>query len=235
MRLSARVFVGAAAAMVPLLCLAQSPGQIVGRVVIENSSSAVAGATVSVVRVGAPIANPAPYSAQTYTGTNGMFSLSGVQPGRLAICVTAEGTDLLPTCEWDPPRILDVLPGKTGGLEISMERGKRLRFEIDDPKELLDKNEKPGTGVRLLVGVWTPGRTFLPAGVTRRDKKGRDQEVLVPFEVDIGLGVHGKKLVIEDDKAKRVKVDDVPDKIKVGKGEGPGAKALKYKVKDLEP
>lgn len=214
--------------------VAQAPGTVSGRVSVRDAGS-VAGATVTITRISAPARSYDQYSERTATGRDGSFSLSGVAPGKLQICVSAPGTTVLENCAWGSATEVDIAPGQTAsGVQVFLEMGSWIEVDVDDPQGHLTR-EGRASGTQLLVGVWTPWGTFQRAAVKQQGRNNRVHEILVPVEVDIAVGVHGQKLVVEDANGRRVRVTDVPAKFKIAKNEAGSRRVLRYRVRDVEP
>ena len=217
------------------------PSSIEGRIVFEDDGTPIAGAMVTAIYFDERFKNLAPWVAGVATADGkGVYRLPRLRGGQYQLCVEAApggAVDLVRPCEWGlAGEKLRLPPGVAAkGFDRAIPRGRLLEIEVDDPGEYLDKNEKPGTGVHLLAGLWGPDGLFHTARVTKREKTSRTYAVVAPFGMAVGLDVKGRKLDLDDDKGKAKKDDDAPEPLMEARSASRAAKKVVVKVKGVKP
>lgn len=212
-------------------CFAQT-GSIEGKVV-DDKGAPLAGVIVSAAgrsagAVGDSVVN---------SGADGSFALTGLAPGDYQVCVQSLTLDIVNPCLWFSGTTLPVtakvgVGAKVQGITVQAKLGTKVEVRIDDDTKSLRNNEKNGSGVHLLLGVWTSNGLYYPAAAFSEDATGRNHSVIVPLGTPVKLGVSGRKLKMEDESGKPMKSDDPPIPFTVNAGENP--KKFKFKIKSLE-
>ena len=179
------------------------PGAMVFGTVQSNPGTAIPGAWVTIYRDTTDPEKPAPqYMAGIPAWKDGAFAFTGLEAGVYHFCASLPGSTWLNTCDWDTKRATVELKENEllRGVVITMKRGVTVPVRIDDAGELLDKNEKTRAGAHVLVGVSTASGMFQPAEVKSGDKKGRNHEVLIPFDAPVKLVVQSALFQLANDK-----------------------------------
>src|SRR5580704_8971513 len=70
------------------------------------------------------------------------------------------------------------------------EKGVAVPIRVDDPGLSLSQNEGKTPGAHLLLGVATDALTFHPASVVSTDALGRNQQIVIPFNMPVKLVVN---------------------------------------------
>ena len=73
-----------------------------------------------------------------------------------------------------------------------------LRIRVDDPGQLLAEHEGKTVGAHLLLGVGGAASLFHPARVAATDSKGRDYQILIPFDTPVKLVINSARFQLSD-------------------------------------
>jgi hypothetical protein len=197
---------------------------------VDENNQPVPGARISAVRASAPGNAP----VQSLAGADGGFAINAASPGTYTLCVQTPGADFLNPCDWETqmPSATVAAGQQTAPITIRLKRGARVRVRIDDPAQAL-LQETLGTGVHLLVGVWTTKKTFLPAAIATRDSQGREYSTVVPFDATTSLTVTPARLALADAAGKALPTQPAPIPITVTRGTTPNI--LRFQVKGVLP
>ena len=218
----------------------ERPASIEGRIVFEDDGKPLAGATVTAIHYNDRFKNLGPYVAGVATAdAKGAYKLTGLPAGQYVLCAEASSAavDLVKPCEWGlAGEALRLLSGVTPtGIDRAIPRGRLVEVDVDDAGGHLDREEKTGTGVHLLVGIWGPNRMFHTARVSKTDKKSRTYAVVMPFGTPVSMDVRGRKLDLEDDKGRAKKEDDALEVLTETRSASRSARKVVVTVKGVKP
>lgn len=206
-----------------------------GRLATAERLGGIPGGQVTAMRVAAPVAGFVPSSASVQAGADGAFSFTALEGGSYVFCGAAPWTNRLDPCEWEKPVRVDLAPGAVmNNLLVLMKEGKGLRFRVDDPGSHIASRAR-GSGIGLAVGVWTPDGNFHTAPVIARKGNGQDHWIAVPFDTDLGVGIHGAKLDVRDESGGAIRASDAPKRVRIPKSEGPGERIVRMSIRGRTP
>jgi hypothetical protein len=126
-------------------------------------------------------------------GADGAFEFSDLSAGTYSICVQSQDGVYLNPCVWGERQTVEI-DGKTAGksqfagIKISLQRGVKLQFVVEDPDSLLAESQTAATGKSLSAGVWTPAGEYIPMLGVPVNKTRWLFETVVPK--NIGLHAH---------------------------------------------
>ncbi len=139
-----------------------------------------------------------PFVATAKTGSDGAYGFDAVPVGTFSICAQVPGSDLINGCQWSEGvvRVKVAAAGSATAAPITLTQGYLVKIKVEDPQGLAAKAEGRTAKPAMRVGVWGPGRFFHEARETKLDSKGREYELLVPYEVVLSVGATSEKLSI---------------------------------------
>jgi hypothetical protein len=134
------------------------------------------------------------------TDAAGSVRITALPQGKYTTCVIVPDTNWLSPCEWNipTPSVSITADSPTTAATILMRRGVTLTVRVDDPLQLLPQHEGKTDGAFVLIGAVSSGFVFHQMPVVSRDSKGRDQEVLIPFDTPVELLVRSSFFRIND-------------------------------------
>lgn len=175
--------------LAPVLLVGQSAtpsARVAGRVV-SHAGVGVEDALVHVSAAPMPGIR-APFADTTRTRADGSFAFPQVPTGRLRLCVHPEGKDLVGTCEWLPPLVVEGKDGETIRPEpIVLPEGHRLKVRVADARGFLDAGERSQARRALVLGALAPHAPIVQFRPVRKTATDRDLELVIPFDQDIQL------------------------------------------------
>lgn len=200
----------------------QSAGVVTGRI-IDESGKAVKDAEVYLHgrnRV---------FLVKSTSSATGAFRFDGVADGQYDVCATPTGKDaseILNSCLWD--RMTNPVELRAGARladsTVKLRKAAKLQVQVADAGARLESALAPsGKRDALHVNVWTPEFVMLPMPVVSTTRTSKGYEVLVPFDVELSVGVVGTPLQVEVEgvrynttaaKAHRVKVESAKETTK---------------------
>jgi hypothetical protein len=84
------------------------------------------------------------------------------------------------------------------GLTVIVKRGVAVPIRVEDPNQLLAKNEGTIAGAHLLICVASDALVFHEATLVSTDSKGRDYQMVIPFGATVRLVVNGGFFLLSD-------------------------------------
>lgn len=169
---------------------------VVSGTIVDDSGKPVGGARVTLMPLAAiPLRPPSVTSA-----AKGTFAVAGLSPRRYMVCVTVQSGVFVNACTWDTgPVVVNVPNGKdVNGVQVVLKKASFLKVRVTDRQNALPPLKAKGQP-RLVIGVFTPRRNFIPATIVRQDNSGRDLQVAIPFDKPLKLHVIAPDLVIQDE------------------------------------
>jgi len=146
----------------------------------------------------------APFQSSAVTGTDGMFTLTGVPDGTYAACPHPPSADVLPPCSWaTEPRLTIANAGLEYFAAIQFQGSVDLYLRVNDPNgKKAAAGKTPGSN--LLVTVRGPNGRMLPIPVTARDNGGYDHHLSVPGDVDLVFTAQSDAFDLADSNGKAI-------------------------------
>lgn len=167
-----------------------SSARFVTGVLTGDDGTPIVGASVSLNRTQPNrLGRPQRIEWSATSGPGGAFRFDDVYEGQYRLCAQAPGTPWLDPCEWDLKPIATSLSGSQRSVTVGMvmKMGAVIPIRIDDPGQLLLTHEGKTPGAHLLLAVSNDALVFHPALITSRDARGRDQQIVIPFDTPVKL------------------------------------------------
>lgn len=171
-----------------------SRGSLAGTVTGPDGT-VLGGVVVTYLLTPPPLGSSEPPGGGMATGPDGQFQFPNLRPGVYSLCAfAAPGLGFLDTCEWTrSPETATVTAGQAStGVPIVLQRGQRLHFRVNDPKQILANIATGLTGTSLVAGIWEPAGFYHTLPLRSFDASGQDLELAVPvampFHVSLAAG-----------------------------------------------
>ncbi len=134
------------------------------------------------------------------TGVGGTFRFGALNDGKYRLCAQAPKSTWLSSCDWGLQPLVVTLSAAepVARVTIVMKKGVAVPIRVDDPAGLLSQHEGKTPGAHLLIGVGNDAFVFVPASVTSQDAKGRNQQVVIPFNAPVKLVVYSSFFQLAD-------------------------------------
>lgn len=195
----------------------------------DDKGKAAGSVTLTATRIpdrteGGPITSTA-----TVSNSDGTYSFTGLQAGKYRLCPQSAGSDIINPCQWSPTTgsLLTLAAGQTLTEHLVVQRGVRVKIEVDDTTgALADAEKTPGGG--LIAGVFGDRGLFHPAAEAGKDSKGRTLMLIVPPDIPVRLAVQGNKVQLDDEAGKPHKSGD---NVQFTAGKNDVEKKFKFKTK----
>ena len=141
-------------------------------------------------------------SAHTAIQPDGSFELPRLTLGAYQLCVTVPGTAWLDSCEWGRSgTVVALTPIDTSAqATISLTKGALVTVRVNDPLQLLPKNEGVAPGASLFLGVGGDSHFFRTAAIASQDSGGRSYQILIPFGRSVNISVTSSLFQLTDQK-----------------------------------
>lgn len=133
----------------------------------------------------------------------GEFSLPMVPVGKYTLCPQAPDEDVINPCDWSrqPPEV-EILNGVAAAAKLTMAKGHRVRFQVNDGGRILESNASRARPPAVTVGVTTP-HGFLAARPNGRSPIQRDFVMVVPYATPVDAFMLADGVDLEDDAGKK--------------------------------
>ena len=181
--------------LAPWSLWSQNTASIQGTVSAQTSSTAIAGAFVVATRAGLP-----PFRQTVESAANGSFQIRNLPAGTYSLCVRFSSGAYLDSCEWGQTASSVVLAAgqQSMGNTLRPLTGSIVKVRIQDTAQALFQKASTGATPDLRMGVFARPGVFYPARLVRRDIRGADFELPVPFNTPLSLTVVSKSLRLTD-------------------------------------
>jgi hypothetical protein len=180
------------------MLFAQSTGARISGTVLSETGTPIAGAVVTALR-----SVPRPGTAGTATAdASGRFEITALSAGAYTLCAQVARGDYVDACLWStsPARVTVSRFQFSGGNDLRLAKGSRLRVRINDASQQLKAPATGGKPHHVLLGAWTPAKTFIPLGKVREDVSGIDYQLTIPFGTPVQLSVTSNVLELKDER-----------------------------------
>lgn len=191
-----------AASMRSLLGQTPPTGRIEGSVLADGKP--VQQAAVLFSRDPSQPPTPRPILGHVRTLADGSFAIPDLPDGSFRLCVQTAG--MLDPCLWsDTQTVVAITGGQTAtGIQLALRKAAVLPVRIEDPTQLLDTRERESPVGRFSITVRTRWGILHPGRLVSKDGKGRDYELVVPFDTPINLRAHHASADIQDENGRSV-------------------------------
>lgn len=150
---------------------------------------------------------PKPFSAWAVTDDRGVYRISGLPEGSFSLCPETGLSGLVDPCVWgDPgPAFRTGADDRVTASPLVLARGFPLRVRFGDPAGELARRED---GVRApFAGVRSRGGMFVPLRLVYQEPRGREYEVIAPYQVALTLLVNGAAWRLTDSRGQTISQD----------------------------
>src|SRR5258708_14579943 len=170
-----------------------SAGAISG-ILRGDDGTAIAGAHVSLHVTTSRERREIPIGAfSVISGSDGSFRFGLFHPGSYRLVAQAPGPWWVDACEWGLEQQNAALTAAQNSANVTaiMKKGVAVPIRVEDPDQLLSKNEGKTTGAHLLLGVASDAFVFHEAALISSDSTGRNYQIVIPFGSPTKLVVNG--------------------------------------------
>jgi len=221
---------------VMVLAQTPSPGAMVFGKVQSAAGAPIAGAWVTIYRDVTDSRAAVPhFTAATPAWKGGVFAFDGLDAGSYHFCATLPGSTWLNPCDWDSKRVsVDVKPNQmVRGVVVVMKPGVAVPIRVDDPNQLLSKYGTSTPGAHVLIGVSTVSGLFQPATLLGDDGKGRNHQVVIPFDSPTTVAIRSDHFLMTDSTGKAVANGSANGPVSVPTGNTPSQ--IKVTISGFRP
>lgn len=143
------------------------------------------------------------FTLHAVASNQGDFALRTLPVGKYTVCPQSPDDDVLNPCDWSrqPPEV-EIFNGAAATLNLVMQVGHRVSFQINDAAGIVDANAQRAQPPTVSVGVTTP-YGFLPARTGAKGPTRKDYSVVVPYATPVDAYVPGSGIEFEDDKGRK--------------------------------
>lgn len=175
------------------VALSQTEGSIAGTIAGDDGKPVAA--AVIIQRTTLPVAR-----AQVPATAIGTFAFSSLPAGTYMFCAVADG--YLDPCTWSiqPPTVQLADGQAVTGFKLVVKKGAKLQVHLNDPDKILSASAvaKPGAP-HVVLGIFTPGHTFVPLTLVGTDATGQNYQATVPVEQSVtSLYINGRNALVLD-------------------------------------
>jgi hypothetical protein len=123
-------------------------------------------------------------------GTSGQFAVQSLLAGDYYACVAIDHPDYIDGCKWDGVKRITVAAGQTVRTSFSVQKGRRLRIEINDPQKLL-ASANPGAWV---AGIQTSTGAIHIASAVSDSATQKVLAITIPLSTMVKLWLAADRL-----------------------------------------